>query len=141
MRVRVSLLIGLLVLAAHPASAQRLPQTVVPDHYDLAFTVDLARERFEGAETIRVQLAEPTTRIVLHAVELELREVTIGSGAAAQKASVAMSEPAQTATLSVPRAIPKGAAEIHLRYSGVLNSQLRGFYISKTKQRKYAVTQ
>ena len=33
------------------------------------------------------------------------------------------------------------AAEIHIRYGGILNSQLRGFYISKTKLRKYAVTQ
>jgi aminopeptidase N len=141
MSARVPLLIGFLVLAALPASAQRLPQTVIPDHYDLAFSVDLGRERFEGTETIRAQVAEPTTRIVLHAVELELHEVTVGAGAAAQKASVSMSEPAQTATLSVPRTIPKGAMEIHIRYSGVLNSQLRGFYISKTKLRKYAVTQ
>src|SRR5215471_97940 len=141
MSARVLLLIGFLVLAALPASAQRLPQTVIPDHYDLAFSVDLGRERFEGTETIHVQVAEPTTRIVLHAVELELRDVTVGAGAAAQKASVSMSEPAQTATLSVPKTIPKGATEIHIRYSGVLNSQLRGFYISQTKLRKYAVTQ
>src|SRR6478736_1215036 len=104
---------GLLTLAASlltawPAAAQRLPTTVTPDHYDLAFVVDLARERFEGTETIRVNVAEPTSRVVLHAVDLELRDVTIGAGAAAQKATVALDEKAQTATLSVAKPLPKG---------------------------------
>jgi aminopeptidase N len=141
MRLPSFAILLLSLLTALPASAQRLPTIVTPDHYDLAFVVDLARERFEGTETIRVHVAESTSRIVLHAVDLELREVTIGSGAGAQTATVAFDPDAQTATFSVPRPLPKGATEIHVRYGGILNSQLRGFYISKTKLRKYAVTQ
>ena len=38
------------LLACSPANAQRLPTTVVPEHYDLAFDVDLATARFEGVE-------------------------------------------------------------------------------------------
>ena len=129
------------LLVALPASAQRLPTIVTPDHYDLAFVVDLTHERFEGTETIRVQVAEPTPRVVLNAVDLQFREVTIGAGAAAQHAVVTLDEAHQTATLSVPKPLPKGSAEIHIRYGGVLNDQLRGFYISKTKTQKYAVTQ
>ena len=129
------------LLAALPASAQRLPTIVTPDHYDLAFVVDLTHERFEGTETIRVQVAEPTPRVVLNAVDLQFREVTIGAGAAAQDATVTLDEANQTATLTVPKPLAKGATEIHARFSGILNSQLRGFYISKTKLRKYAVTQ
>jgi aminopeptidase N len=141
MRPLCAAILAAVLLSALPASAQRLPATVTPDHYDLAFVVDLARERFEGTETIRVNVAEPTARVVLHAYEIEFREVTIGAGAAAQKASVALDEAAQTATLTVPKPLPKGPTEIHIRYAGILNSQLRGFYISKTKLRKYAVTQ
>ncbi len=129
------------LLTASPASAQRLPTIVKPSHYDLAFTVDLARERFEGTETIRVQVAEPTAKVVLNAFEIQFREVTIGTGAKAQIATVTLDEPSQTATLVVPKPIARGATEIHVKYSGILNSQLRGFYISKTKLRKYAVTQ
>jgi aminopeptidase N len=88
-----------------------------------------------------VTVAEPTSRVVLHALDLDLRDVTIGTGASAQKATVALDEATQTATLAVARALPKGSTEIHVRYAGILNSQLRGFYISKTKLRKYAVTQ
>jgi aminopeptidase N len=129
------------LLIALPASAQRLPTNITPSHYDLAFVVDLPGERFEGTETIRVQVGEPTRTVVLNAYEIQFREVTIGAGAAAQVAKITLDEGAQTATFTVPNVLPKGATEIHVRYSGTLNSQLRGFYISKTKLRKYAVTQ
>ena len=45
--VDVLMLIVLLVLSgATPALAQRLPATATPEHYDLAFTVDLHHARF-----------------------------------------------------------------------------------------------
>ena len=134
-------LLAATLLTALPASAQRLPTIVTPSHYDLAFTVDLPRERFDGTETIRVQVGEPTPTVVLNAFEIQFHEVTIGSGGAAQVANVTLDEAAQTATLTVGKPLAKGPAEIHVKFSGVLNTQLRGFYISKTKLRKYAVTQ
>src|SRR5262245_10396420 len=76
MTSRTSALLIALTLAATPASAQRLPKTVVPDHYDLSFTVDLEHARFEGTETIRVQVAEATRTIVLNAVDIEFHEAT-----------------------------------------------------------------
>src|SRR5262245_25249210 len=141
MRFYLGVLALLLTLSPLPATAQRLPTTVLPDHYDLAFVVDLARSRFEGTETIRVRTTEPTSRIVLHALEIEFHEVTIGSGAGAQKASVTPDEPSQTATLTVPKPIARGTTDIHIRYTGVLNDKLRGFYLSKGRNRSYAVTQ
>ena len=130
-----------LLLTATPALAERLPKTVLPDHYDVSFTIDLGRERFEGIETIKVQVATPTKRVVLHAVELQVREVVIGSGAARQNATVTFDERNQTATFTVPETIATGETEIHARFSGILNGQLRGLYLSKSNSRKYAVTQ
>jgi aminopeptidase N len=141
MRLRVVAALGVALAAALPSAAQQLPSIVRPEHYDLTFVVDLERERFDGTETIRVQTSEPTARVVLNAVDLQLREVTIGSGASAQKAAVTIDQSNQTATLTVAKAVPKGVSEIHVRFSGVLNDQLRGFYISKANNRKYAVTQ
>ena len=138
---RLSATFVLLLLLSSPASAQRLPAIVSPEHYELTFTVDLPRARFEGAETIRVQIAETTPRIVLHAVDIEFHEVTIGSGSATQTATVSLNAADQTATLTVPTPLPKGPADIHIRYSGVLGDNLRGFYLSRTPQRSYAVTQ
>src|SRR4051794_13150719 len=141
MRLRSFGTLLFILLSALPAFAQRLPAIVIPDHYDLAFVVDLGRERFDGTETIRVKVAEATSNVVLHAAEIDFKEVTIGNGAAAQPASVTLDASNETATLTVPKPIEKGQTEIRIRYSGTLNSQLRGFYISKSPQRKYAVTQ
>src|SRR5215471_15464735 len=141
MRATPVAVLAVILLTALPASAQRLPTVVTPSHYDLAFVVDLARERFEGTETIRVNVAEPTSKVVLNAFEIQFRQATIGSGASAQTAAVTLDESAQTATLTVSKPLAKGETEIHAKFSGVLNTQLRGFYISKTKLRKYAVTQ
>jgi aminopeptidase N len=92
---------------------------------------------------------QPTTRIVLHAVDITFHDVTIGPstalgtgrGTATQKATVALNAEAQTATLTVPNAIAKGPADIHITYTGILGDNLRGFYLSKTDKRSYAVTQ
>src|SRR5262245_26513568 len=105
MRAAKALLLSFVVLltGAGPARAQqRLPTTVTPSHYDLSFTVDLQRARFDGTETIYVDVLQPTRTIVLNAAEIAFRDVTIGTGAATQKASVSLSEPLQTATLTVP---------------------------------------
>jgi aminopeptidase N len=67
--------------------------------------------------------------------------VTIESGGITQKATVALDEKKETATLSVPKALPKGKASISITYTGILNGQLRGFYLSKANGRNYAVTQ
>jgi puromycin-sensitive aminopeptidase len=146
MRRLLPLTLVLLVVAATPAFAQsRLPRDVVPDHYDLMFTVDLANDRFSGLETIRVRVNTPTSRIVLHAVDLELEDVTIAPASTprsqAQKAVVSLNDQSQTATLTVARPLPQGSAQIQIRYRGLLNNRLRGFYSSKTGQRSYAVTQ
>src|SRR4029079_5835432 len=76
-----------------------------------------------------------------HAADIEFRQVTVGAGASAQTAAVALDDKAQTATLTVPKSLPRGPIDIHIRYRGVLNDQLRGFYISKGAHRNYAVTQ
>ncbi|HEV3142232.1 MAG TPA: M1 family metallopeptidase, partial [Vicinamibacterales bacterium] len=141
MRAATMLFLSGLLLSALPASAQRLPADVRPDRYDLAFTVDVASARFDGTEAIRVRVAAPTSKIVLHALDLTFHVVTIGDGAAAQQATVSFDKDRQTATLTVPHPLTAGATTVHVRYSGVLNDQLRGFYLSKGASRNYAVTQ
>src|SRR4029077_18497856 len=34
-----------------------------------------------------------------------------------------------------------GAVKIHIQFNGILNDKLRGFYLSETPRRRYAVTQ
>jgi aminopeptidase N len=143
MRVLLILLaIGVgLGLSAREARAQRLPTTVLPDHYDLAFDVDLTHATFIGTETIHVRVVAPTRRIVLHALELKFDTAAIAVAGQTQDASVSFDEAAETATLTVAREMLPGLADIHITFSAPLNAALRGFYLSRANGRNYAVTQ
>ena len=77
-----------LLIAARPASAQRLPKTVIPEHYTLLLTPDLKAATFTGVETIEVTLAEPTSAITLNSAEIAFQSVTITAGGQQQTASV-----------------------------------------------------
>ena len=44
-------------------------------------------------------------------------------------------------TFTFPKALPAGRVALEVTFSGVLNGKLRGFYLSKSKVRSYAVTQ
>ncbi len=138
---RILLLLCIPVLISM-AAAQRLPETAIPDNYKLTFTPDFSRDTFAGEETISVRVPEPTAQIVLNAAQIDFQDVTITSGNGAQQAAVKLDEKNETATLTVARAIPAGAATIQVRYTGILNNELRGFYLGKDQQgRKYAATQ
>ena len=79
---------------------------------------------------------------MLNAIDLTFKDVTIAAGGGrAQQATVSLDEQKQTATLTVPEPLPKGPAEIRIQFGGVLNDKLRGFYLSKSKEGRYAVTQ
>ena len=121
--------------------AQRLPENVVPDSYDLRFEPDLASAAFTGDETIHVHLQKSATSIVLHSAEIEFKEAWIGSADFKQAAAVTKDDKNETATLTVPSVVPAGPADIHIRFTGLLNDKLRGFYLSQTARRRYAVTQ
>ena len=137
-RVRLSALLSLL---AFPALAQRLPRTVIPEHYTVQFAPDLASGTFEGEETIQVTVREPVSTIELNALELQLSDVTVTAGESTQSASVTLDAGSQTARFTLPSQLAVGPAELHLHFAGILNEQLHGFYQAHTTRRKYAVTE
>src|SRR5256885_5151115 len=55
----------LLTCVPQPAIAQRLPRSVIPEHYDLAITPNLAEATFAAEETIGVTIHDATTGITL----------------------------------------------------------------------------
>ncbi len=123
------------------AGAQRLPDSVVPESYDLTFSPDLGKAAFTGEETIHVALKRPASSIVLNSAEIEFQETTVAANGITQTAGVSKNENLEQATITVPKEIPAGPAEIHIHFTGILNDKLRGFYLSETPRRRYAVTQ
>jgi aminopeptidase N len=123
------------------ASAQRLPTNVIPESYDLSFTPNLEKATFSGDETIHVRLLKPATTITLNAAEIEFQEVKITAGSFHMVVPVTLDEKSDQATFNVPVELPARDYFIHIKYSGILNDKLRGFYLSETPKRRYAVTQ
>ena len=122
-------------------NAQRLPGDVIPSHYQITLAPDLKDATFTGEETIEVRVLKQTSSLVLNAAEIKFGDVTVTAGASTQTAKVTTDEKAELATLALPNAVAAGPASIHLRFTGILNDQMRGFYLSKTQRRNYAVTQ
>ncbi|MGD0737181.1 MAG: M1 family metallopeptidase [Terracidiphilus sp.] len=128
-------------LLAAPAFAQHLPETVRPDHYTLTLTPDLTAATFTGVESIDVILAEPSDHITLNAVEIAFQSVTVTSEGKQQTATISEDKSKEQATFTFPSQLPAGKATLTIAYTGILNNELRGFYLSKTARRNYAVTQ
>ena len=125
----------------HNANAQRLPSIVIPEHYKLTLTPDLKAATFTGVETIDVTLAEATSRITLNSAEIAFQSVTVTAGGKQQAATVSLDSDKQQATFTFPAPFSVGKATLAIAYTGILNNELRGFYLSKTATRNYAVTQ
>jgi aminopeptidase N len=127
---------------ASVCSAQRLPQLAVPVSYQLTLDPDFTKNTFEGLETIQVQVLKPTKEIVLHAKDINFQSVNITSAGVSHEARVTLDQDSQMAMLTIDGLLKSGPATIRIRYAGILNDQLRGFYIGKDDQgRKYAATQ
>ena len=139
--LRRGLFIFLLLLLSTPVFAQRLPADVVPSHYDITVTPNLQDATFSGTERIVVALKKPSTTIVLNSAEIEFDTVTVKSGEHTAHARVTLDAAKEQATFTVDRPIAAGPAQIEIAYRGILNDQLRGLYLSKGKNRRYAVTQ
>ena len=122
--------------------AQRLPANARPDHYALALTPNLRSATFQGTETISVTLAAPSTAITLNALEIQIQSVTATTGAgSAQVGTVSFDLGKEQATFTFAKPLPAGRVSLAIAYTGILNDKLRGFYLSKSKTRSYAVTQ
>lgn len=117
--------------------AQRLPSDVHPQHYALHLTPDLKAATFSGSETIDVTLDHAATAIILNAIELKISSVKAGG----QIGTISYDEGKEQATFTFPSALPAGKASLAIEFTGILNDKLRGFYLSKTAKRNYAVTQ
>src|SRR5713226_5582160 len=139
---RPSLLCAQILLLASFATAQRLPNLAVPENYTLSFAPDFTRDNFGGEETIQIQVLKPTSQIVLNSADIVFQDASITSDGATQKAKITLDQEKETATLAVDKPLASGAATIQIKYTGILNNELRGFYLGKDGQgRKYAVTQ
>ncbi|HEV2965253.1 MAG TPA: M1 family metallopeptidase [Candidatus Angelobacter sp.] len=129
-------------IAPSCTGAQRLPSGVVPEHYSLTFTPDLATATFSGEEDIQIKLQRHgNPAITLNSAEIQIQKATVIQGGNSQEAQVSLDPAKEQATLALATPLGPGPASIHIHFTGILNDKLRGFYLAKTKLRHYAITQ
>jgi aminopeptidase N len=124
------------------AGAQRLPGGVVPERYSLTFAPDLVNATFSGEEDIQIKLQRPVNpAIVLNSAEIQIQKATVTQGCHSQEAQISLDPAKEQAALTVATPLGAGPASIHIQFTGVLNDKMRGFYLARTKLRRYAVSQ
>ena len=114
------------------SQAVMLPDNVKPSRYILTLEPDMEAASFLGHETIEIEVLAPTSSITMNASELQISSCRVmpGGNDAITALSIDTCEEAETVTFSFPEEIPAGTARLDIEFVGVLNDQLRGFYLS-----------
>jgi puromycin-sensitive aminopeptidase len=118
---------------ADDSNPHRLPRTVLPERYDLTLVPDLPAATFAGSVDIDVVVHEATAAVVLNAIELEVSEAWVTQGDQRHDATVSYDTEAERVRLDLPASLAPGGAVVSLRFTGILNDKLRGFYRSTFK--------
>jgi puromycin-sensitive aminopeptidase len=112
----------------------RLPNTVLPSRYTLEIWPDLEGSSFEGSVAIQVELTQRCSQIVLNALDLTIHSAWVAIGGNDENnripATATFDPELERVTLSVDQELPAGPATLHLRFTGIYNEQLVGFYKS-----------
>lgn len=106
----------------------RLSKNIIPTHYEIFLAPDLDNFIFEGEETISVSISKPTKEITLHSAEIEVLHVSIGKQMVNK---ITYDKKGETATFTFGNSIPKGKAKLVIKFTGILNDKMRGFYRSR----------
>jgi len=115
------------------AEVYRLPASVKPQHYDIRLEPDLSNFTFAGDETIAIQIHEPVDEIQLNALELEIDQVTLSGDGQSLNGKAQLDPVNERAILNFGRKLSAGKWSLHIRFRGILNDKLHGFYRSQYK--------
>jgi puromycin-sensitive aminopeptidase len=107
---------------------QVLPQMMVPVKYTCEFEPDLDKFTFLGVLNLLVDVHEATSKVIMNAVDLEIESVSSEDAGAGE---ISVQKDAETVTFSFANLLKPGRSSFKIRYSGMLNDKLKGFYRSK----------
>jgi aminopeptidase N len=134
-------------------SEYRLPSWQKPALYDLALVPDFVAFTFQGHVRITLELTKSASAVLLNSAELtyptakgadgqERPQVSIrplgapageGAGPSIPCVGVTLDAKAERASFDFGRELAPGRYELNIRFDGVLNDQLAGFYRSTYK--------
>uniref|UniRef100_A0A6J0PNU7 Aminopeptidase M1-D-like n=1 Tax=Elaeis guineensis var. tenera TaxID=51953 RepID=A0A6J0PNU7_ELAGV len=112
----------------------RLPKFAIPRRYDLTLKPDLAACVFSGAVDVHLDVVEATPCLVLNALDLEIDSGFVSFRTAdphpreLRPKEVVLEEEDEILVLIFDENLPLGRGVLGIRFSGVLNDHMRGFY-------------
>ena len=118
-------------LSADKALEYRLPSAVTPDRYDLTLTPDLSAFTFTGEEWVAVKVHQATSEVVLNALELEIDSAVVERGGKSLTGRIELEPARERAHLHFDQKLEPGDWKLHIKFRGILNDKLHGFYRSQ----------
>lgn len=113
----------------HP-DREVLPTNVIPKHYRLSLTPDFSTFKYAGQVSVQLDVAKPTSSIVLNALELEFHSASVDVGGKKVEAKkIDVDEEAQIATLEFGTEVTEETT-LRIDFTGILNDKMAGFYRS-----------
>ena len=107
-----------------------LPKDVVPVEYALHIVPDVAARSFRGTGSYRIEVLQPTRRIVLHALEIEVVSAAL-RGPRRGRSALAPPEvdkARQLLVFTLSRPLPRGHYTLELAWTGRIGARAEGFY-------------
>ncbi|WNG51126.1 M1 family metallopeptidase [Archangium minus] len=108
----------------------RLPLTIRPRRYAATLTLDMEGKSFTGQQTIELDLEKPSNEIILHAIALQLGEVTFraGNGKSFKPTELRPVQASETVVLRFNEPLPQGEGALDVAWTGRFTEGLRGLY-------------
>jgi len=124
----------------------RLPNHIIPKRYSITLFPNLQEFTFSGEVEILLSLTKPVKEITLHTAELKIISAVLKHDLLEFKSqNISYDEKLETATMLFEKTIQVSETKLKLKFTGILNDKMRGFYRSKYihegKEQHMAVTQ
>lgn len=104
-----------------------LPAAVTPSHYYIELTPDFELLTFLGNQNVSLTISEETKEITMHAKELIIESATYGEQS---MNSCSYNFKHNTVTIAFEDSLPIGTGTLVLKFKGILNGDMNGFYKS-----------
>jgi alanyl aminopeptidase len=128
------------VLIAAPTGEvpkMRLGNSVLPRHYAVELTLEPGKDTFAGVVDIDIDVRQPQDTIWLNALEITIRDATVGG-----KAAKTIAGSAQVVGLSTGQLVPAGRTKLHIAYDGHISKKSSaGIFQLQEDNRWYLYTQ
>jgi tricorn protease interacting factor F2/3 len=109
--------------------SERLPLTVIPEHYDLHFIIDFEQFLFIGKQKLLIKITDTHSFLRLHCEDLAISKLVFSS----EESVISVNYDLSDGELHIKPVEPllPGNYQLEISFTGNLNDDLAGFYRSR----------